>query len=93
MNDWDQHTPNVVDFLMDDLNPCLGLNVAWRPDGGFLAIAKRESEDQEQVIMAFGDEFFSAIRKLNHQLNVAEWRKNKTWKERQAELKAADKKK
>ena len=85
--------PSLVEALEDTLAPCLGLNVTRRDDGGFLAILKRDLETQEQVMMAFGDDFPSALRKLNHSLNVKEWRKNKTWKERQAELKAEKSKK
>lgn len=83
--------PWVVEAVEDLLNPCMGLNVTIRPDGGYLAIMKRENQSAEQVQMAYGDSFAGALRKLNHRLNAGEWRKNKTWAERQAEITSQNK--
>lgn len=87
------YLPHLVEVIEDMSDPMLGFSVSLRPDGGYLAIAKRESNVEEQVMMAFGDSFASALRKLNHKLNVGEWRKNKTWAERQEELKQSKSKK
>jgi len=82
--------PNIVTVIEDSSDPMLGLNISRREDGGWLAIAKRENEDIEQVIMSYADSFEMSLVKLNHAIIMGYWKKNKTWKERQAELKAAE---
>ena len=61
--------------------------MTWRPDGGYLAIIKRETDAEEQVIMSYGDDFGAALMKLNHSMMEGDWKKNLTWEQRQKQKK------
>lgn len=72
-------TNNLLGALESDSAPCTGLNLIRRDDGGFLAIIKRDNDLIAEVMMAYGEDVWSALLALNKKLARADWKVDTPW--------------
>ncbi len=70
---------NIWQCLTDDENPCTGFSLVIRPNGGFLAIIKRHKGISKEVMMAFDEDFISAMQQLEGKLGRDDFKEDTPW--------------
>jgi len=71
---------NLLGAIEDDHAPNTGLSFIRRDDGGYLAIAKRNNDLVDQVVMAYGEDLIDALLNLNKKISAGTWKKDTPWK-------------
>lgn len=72
----DQATPKLLEDIYESTEPVVQLTFKVKDDGGWLAIAKRDTGDGPEVMFSGGDDIIESMVRLNDKMVKGTWKED-----------------